>query len=201
MRRSGHLNGATVALELLPSEIDAGATVCLVAEICTSDRDATGGVTGAEVQIADYCLKRNNVSLPLGSIASLAKLPSGPTDLAKPVEDELASGNLAAALGKLLLALVERGGADAVTLYRISVVLARLARSREAFAILSLIEGPAIEHPAISALRGYLALQNGEVETGRRFLAKAALSTRGVPAHRNVLHFTQHVLLLHQFNG
>ncbi len=201
MRRSGQLNGATVALELLPRDIEAGEEGRLVAMIDGPPLDGAIRGTVPDLPVSDYCLSAQDRTFSLGSIAALAKMPSSPAEGEKSYEDELAAGNLSEALGKLILAVIAQGGADQRALYRIGIVLAMLSKSREAFAILSLAENKTTEHPASSALRGYLALQNGEVETGRRYLARAALSSRGVPSSRSILHFTQHVLLVHQFNG
>lgn len=209
MRRSGHLSGATVALELLPRRIEVEGQephlALLVPGSGLHDVPEAAGqaATGQapDLRLEDLILVAGENSLPLATILPFAELP--PEGVAAPPEtdEDFTSGDHRAVLGRMIAALVAQGGADRKALYRLSLVLALLTRNREAHAALWLMDAQCMKHPALFALRGYLALQMGEVDQGRRFLASAALASRGSPAMRSVLHFTQHVLLVHQFNG
>lgn len=202
MRRSGQLSGATVALELLPREIGEAGQGPLVALLCEGpDMGAIRPDAGFAGPPSALFLVAGENSLPLSTLLPFAEMPPEGACLPATGEDDLASGNLRAALGNMIAALIASKGADLRALYRLSLVLAMLIRNREAHATLSLLDVRSMGHPAFLALRGYLALQTGEVDTGRRFLASAALASRGSPANRGILHFTQHVLLVHQFNG
>lgn len=188
-------------MELLPRAIEAVEDDRNVAQLCVPDSGTGDAGAGGDDSMSSLVLRGSHSAVSLNSLIALAEMPDG--QMTHPVEadDELACRNLPWALGKLLAGVIDRQGADQRTLYRMGLVLAMLTRSREAYATLCLIDVPSMAHPALFALRGYLALQNGEVETGRRFLAKAALASRGSASSRSILHFTQHVLLLHQFNG
>ncbi|MEZ5753391.1 MAG: hypothetical protein R3D90_01060 [Paracoccaceae bacterium] len=150
---------------------------------------------------SDLLLMAGGNSVPLAVLLPFAVMPTDGTCPPAEGDEDFASGDLRVTLGRMIAALIARQGADRRALYRLSLVLALLTRNREAHAILQLLDVRSMDHPAFFALRGYLALQMGEVDPGRRFLASAALASRGSPANRSILHFTQHVLLVHQFNG
>ncbi|PLL11170.1 hypothetical protein C0V75_17985 [Tabrizicola sp. TH137] len=201
MGRSGHLSGATVALELLPRDIEPAEGDGPVAVIDGDDPERQGEHETALHLISGLALRAGRSVVPLAGIAALADVPQPPFQAMEDAGVDAGSGNLPEALGRMIATMVARKGADRRLLYRIGLALATLGRSAEAYAILCLMDGPTVQHPAILALKGYLALQNGEVDIGRRSLAKAALTSRGMVSNRSILHFTQHVLLVHQFNG
>jgi hypothetical protein len=144
-------------------------------------------------------LQAGDASLPL---SVLTPFVNGEVPRVDPRQDRpVDTGGPPETLEWLMGLLIAREEADARLLYRIALCLATRTRSVEAHAVLSVIDQGRSQAPALLALRGYLALQNGQVEAGRRALAKAALASRGSPSTRSILHFTQHVLLVHQFNG
>lgn len=195
MGRSGHLSGATVALELLPKNPDMP-TDALHANLWNAPPTIDDAL---RTRFADAVLVAGTATLPLADIAAQASLPPNlPEDA---IDADIAAGHLPEAIGKILIALHDQGGAKAAHLYRLALCLAILNRNAESKATIALIDTDTERHPAILALKGYLAINGGEVEAGRSFLAKAALASRGVPSHRSILHFTQHVLLVHQFGG
>ncbi len=205
MGRTSQLNGASVALELLPRQIDGTAMPALAITLTVPPLPQGAPPEQARAALAAAALASGALSLPLGPLATLATLPqaAGCPSLAAPApQDELAAGRLPEALGALLMAMVTSADPiDPAALYQMALCLASLTRSAEADAVLALVQPTGKPHPAVLALRGYLAFQRGDGDAGRKALASAALSARGVPALRGILHFTQHVLLTQQFGG
>ena len=202
MGRATTLSGASVALDLLPKDLDLTGSEGVVASVLGPSERALSP-EAALAALARMQLDCAAGSVALGPIAACADLtapfgaPAGPdADLA-----DLSAGRLAEALGRQLCSLIGRETVDARQIYRMSLALAGLNRSAEAHSLLALADGDDAAHPMLLALRGYLSFQVGEAEVGRRALARAALAARGKPAMRGILHFTQHVLLVQQFGG
>lgn len=193
-------SGTNVALELLPRSLSCDGCDCrpiLVHGLGTPPTD----ITEARAALAQMILASGDISVPLAPIAALADL-SGPLRPATATDEaDLAAGRVPEALGSLLLRLFGVATVDLQTIYGIALCLAALNRSAEAYRLLSLAECSTEPAPTLLALRGYLAFQNGEADVGRKSLARAALAARGVPGNRQILHFTQHVLLVQQFGG
>lgn len=202
MGRSGYLSGASVALDLLPKDFVPSAPD----QEPISVRGSTDPATSPEMALtalAQMALDTTSAHVALGPLAAFADI-AAPFSSPGPVDGDLAdlaAGRLPEALGRQLCALIGCTTVASHKLYRISLCLAGLNRSAEAHSVLALVDDGAAAHPTVLALRGYLSFQVGEAEVGRRALARAALAARGKSDMRGILHFTQHVLLMHQFGG
>jgi hypothetical protein len=201
MGRSGNLSGASVALDLLPKDFPAR-------QLEKSNIILHGpAIQASSVEAALAAISVMEVESPsgivaLGPLAAFADLtaPFSASSGSDGDVADLAAGRLAEALGRQLCALIGQSTVETRQIYRMALALAGLNRSVEAHALMTLAEFEDT-HPSMLALRGYLSFQVGEAETGRRALARAALASRGDAKARPILHFTQHVLLVHQFGG
>lgn len=202
MGRSGNLSGASVALDLLPKDFSATRPEQSVITVQGPDHPATSP-EGAKTALARMQLESDTCSVALGPLAAFADLtaPFATPAAAEGDVADLSAGRLAEALGRQLCAIIGQRQVDTRQVYRMALTLSGLNRSVEAHAMLALTGRDEALHPTLLALRGYLSFQVGEAEVGRRALARAALSARGNPGLRGILHFTQHVLLVQQFGG
>lgn len=202
MGRSGNLSGASVALDLLPKDLCVTFPEESVISVQGPDQPAATAEM-ARAALARMQLDSATGSVALGPLAAFADL-TAPFDTPCTAEGDVAdlsAGRLAEALGRQLCAIIGQRQVNIQQVYRMALTLSGLNRSVEAHAMLSLSEQDDMLHPALLALRGYLSFQVAEAEVGRRALARAALSARGNPGMRGILHFTQHVLLVQQFGG
>lgn len=195
MGRSVSASGAIAALDLLPKELSlpgAGTPLQVVG--------TTGAGAAMAQRIAATHLRGAARDVALALVLSRAVLPadgsSGPS-----AQADMLAGRLPEALGKLLVQVVEDGCETGASAYVIALCLAGLLENPAAHAVLSVIDGPMAEHPAVTALGGYLQFQLGQTDLGRRALSRAAMTARRVPEYRPILRFTQHVLLVQQFGG
>ena len=197
MRRSASMSGASVVLELLPKSIECTPSSVIKALV----RAGSGDAVGADcVSLADLDLVNGDVSVSLRPIASHIDAGLSGTGAASYAAD-LAAGRFPQVLGHILADIAAARETTPEQIYTAALCLATLVHNAEAFALISVLDGGACDHPAILALRGYLAFQCRQEELGRKLLARSALLSRSNPAHRPVLHFTQHVLLAHQFGA
>lgn len=202
MWRSGNLKGATVLLDLLPKTLgpditpDTGVAVhCHVAVLPMAEADLRHALQAVT-------LVRDSHALPLGPLLAHADLAAALR--VAPDRDcvaDLVSGRVPAALAKVLMRLASAETAAPDCLYALALCLAGLNRNGEALTAIMLPDGASAAHPAVLSLYGYLALLAGQSDLGRRLLARGALVARNQPTWRPILHFAQHVLLVHQFGG
>lgn len=195
MGRSVSASGAIAALDLLPKEVALPHAGTPLKVICTCGTEAP-----IAQRIATARLQGVAGEFALGPLLSKAVLPSAESAQASTPAD-LAAGRLSEGLGKLLVQVVEDGCESGACAYAIALCLAGMLESAAAHAVLSMVDGPMAEHPAVTALDGYLLFQLGQADRGRRALSRAAMAARRVPDHRPILRFTQHVLLVQQFGG
>jgi hypothetical protein len=200
MGKSGHLSGATFALQLLPRDIEAAQSEELVAVLDGPPPDANGSDAVPVNLHPDLVLRGGDVSVPLAKLSALFEMGVSVAD-SRVEAGELSSSSLHEELSRLLAGVLVRKGADIRSIYWIGLDLAMLSRTADAYELITLLDARKDLHPAILALKGYLALQSKQVDAGRRALGRAALASRGYPERRGILHFAQHVLLMHQFNG
>jgi hypothetical protein len=195
MGRSVSAAGAIAALDLLPKEVSLAEPGVSLQVICTAESRAEPGV-----RIASATLLGATHSLALSQVLSKAVLPAE-KDGATTASADLTAGRLPEALGKLLVQVVEEGCENGGCAYSIALCLAAMLENSAAHTVLTLVEGPMADHPAVTALGGYLLFQLGDTDRGRRALSRAAMAARRVPEYGPVLRFTQHVLLVQQFGG
>jgi hypothetical protein len=202
MGRSSNLSGASVALDLLPKDFFLSEPDREPISVHGPSAPATTPET-ALTALARMTLDTASAHVALGPLAAFADIaaPFGTPTQADGDLADLAAGRLPEALGRQLCALIGCQTVGSHKIYRMSLCLAGLNRSAEAHSVLALLDDGAAAHPTVLALRGYLSFQVGEAEVGRRALARAALAARGKSDLRGILHFTQHVLLVHQFGG
>lgn len=195
MGRSVSASGAIAALELLPKAVT-------LPEGGVPLRVDCGAEPGADLaqRIAATTVQGAAHGFALAEVMHRAVIQPGGAGDNSPDLD-LVAGRLPEGLGKLLVRVVDEGCENGACAYAIALCLAAMLENVAAHAALTLIEGPLAEHPAVTALGGYLLFQLGETDRGRRALSRAAMAARRVPEFRSVLQFTQHVLLVQQFGG
>lgn len=202
MGRSGYLSGASVALDLLPKDFSQSGPDREPISVQGSSQPATSPEMALSA-LARMTLDTASARVALGPLAAFADIaaPFGSPAAQDGDLADLAAGRLPEALGRLLCGLIGCQTVASHKIYRMALCLAGLNRSAEAHSVLALVDDGTAAHPTVLALRGYLSFQVGEAEVGRRALARAALTARGKSDMRGILHFTQHVLLVHQFGG
>lgn len=199
MGRSSTLNGASVALELLPRQIDCPPESARPITVTPQPCILPAGAEQGRAALAALHLASGPETVPLGPAAAHADLSATP--LSGDCITDLMANRLPQALGCLLCTMAQSAIVPPALVYQSALALASLTRTAEAAALLALVEPQGNPHPAILALRGYLAFQTGDSDAGRKALARAALGARGTPALRGILQFTQHVLLTQQFGA
>lgn len=195
MGRSVSASGAIAALDLLPKEVALSGAGAPLRVVCSE-----GAGTDLARRIVATTVRGETQDFALAQVLAKAVLPP-PEGVTTSSGEDLTTGRLPEALGKLLVQVAVEGCATGACAYTMALCLAGMLENASAHAVLTLIEGPMAEHPAVTALGGYLLFQLGETDKGRRALSRAAMAARRVPEYRPVLRFTQHVLLVQQFGG